>query len=132
MGRTGRSGSTGSRISVPNAWASLATITTYYAPSPLCPTYVKDIVDEAINDVGTEYVQVGSVEYGSVIKLTGTVVPWASWWDLDPTGTAQFTHQVEQQHATATYLGLLNGTSTVGAAVKLAAMGARTAARQQS
>lgn len=118
--------------SVPNAWASLATITAYYDPSPLCPTYVKDVIDEAENDVGTEYVQVGTEEYGSAIKLTGTVVPWSSWWDLDPTGTAQFTHQVGQQHATATYLGLLNAVPTVGAAVKLMAMGARTAARRES
>ena len=31
---------------VPNAWATLATIPTYYTPSPRCPFYVKDIVDE--------------------------------------------------------------------------------------
>ena len=114
--------------SVPNAWASLTTITTYYDPAPLCPTYVKDILDEALEDVGTEYVQVSTTDNGSVIKLTGTVVPWSSWWDLDPTGTAQFTHQVAQQHATATYLGMLNATPTVGAAIKLVAMAARTAA----
>ena len=113
--------------SVPNAWASLATIVTYYDPSPLCPTYVRDIIVGALLDVGSEYVQVGTEEYGSAIKLTGTIAPWASWWDLDPTGTAQFTHQVGQQHATSTYFGLLNAVPTVGAAIKLMAMGARAA-----
>lgn len=117
---------------VPNAWASLSTITTYYTPSPRCPSYIKDIVDEAIDDVGTEYVQVGDLATGSAVELTGTVVPWSSWWDLDPTGTAQFAHQVAEQHATATYLGLLAGTPHVGWTVKLAAMGARLAARAAS
>lgn len=118
--------------SVPNAWASLATIVAYYDPSPLCPPYVRDIIAEALLDVGSEYVQVGTDEYGSAIKLTGTIAPWASWWDLDPTGTAPFTHQAGQQHATATYLGLLNAAPTVGAAIKLMAMGARAAAGQES
>jgi hypothetical protein len=118
--------------SVPNAWASLQTITTYYQPSPLCPDYIKDIVDEGQNDVGTEYVQVGTTSAGSVVELDGTVVPWSSWWDLDPTGTAQFAHQVAEQHATATYLGLLSATPVVGATVKLAAMGARTQASTNS
>jgi Lipase (class 3) len=111
--------------SVPNAWASLATIATYYQPSPLCPTYVKDIVADAEHDVGSEYVQVGTVEGGSAVALPGTVVPWWSGWDLDPTGTAQFAHQVEAQHALATYHGLLASAPTLAATVKLAAMGAR-------
>ena len=118
--------------SVPNAWASLATIPGYYEPSPLCPTYVRDIIVQALIDVRSEYVQVGTDEYGSAIKLTGTIVPWSSWWDLDPTGTAQFTHQVGQQHATSTYFGLLNAAPTVGAAIKLMAMGARAADSQES
>jgi hypothetical protein len=115
---------------VPNAWATLSTIPTYYSPSPRCPFYVKDIVDEAITDVGSEYVQVGDPTTGSAVELTGQAVPWSSWWDLDPTGTAQFAHQVGEQHATATYLGLLAATPHIGATVKLAAMGARTAARK--
>jgi hypothetical protein len=114
--------------SVPNAWATLSTITSYYPPSPLCPDYIKDIVDEAIKDVGSEYVQVGDTGTGSAVELTGQVVPWSSWGDLDPTGTAEFAHQVAEQHATATYLGLLAATPNVGATVKLAAMGARVAA----
>ena len=116
--------------SVPNAWASLATITTYYTPSPLCPTYIKDIVADAEWDVGTEYVQVGTAASGSAVALPGTVVTGWGWWDLDPTGTAEFAHQVGEQHATATYLGMLNATPAVGATVKLAAMRARSAARR--
>jgi hypothetical protein len=115
--------------SVPNAWASLPTIATYYTPSPRCPDYVQDIVVEGQKDVGSEYVQVGTADQGSAVALPGTVVPWWSWWDLDLTGTAQFVHQVEVQHATATYLGLLSTAPTVAATVKLAAIGARRAAR---
>lgn len=117
---------------VPNAWASLATITGFYTPAPLCPGYVTDVVDEAERDVGSEYVQVGTVAGESAVALPGQVVPWWSWWDLDPTGTAQFAHQVGVQHGTATYHGLLASAPTVAATVKLAAMGARTAARRRS
>jgi hypothetical protein len=116
--------------SVPNAWASLATITTYYDSSLLCPAYIKDVVDGAEIGVGSEYVQVGTEDSGSALALPGAVVPWSSWLGMDPTGTAQFAHQVEQQHATATYLGLLDATPTVGATVKLTAMGARVAVGQ--
>jgi hypothetical protein len=128
--------STGYRVyntldSVPNAWASLSTILTYYTPSPLCPDYIEDIVKDAESDIVGEYVQVGTAAGGSAVALQGTVVPWSSWWDLDPTGTAQFAHQVGEQHATATYLGLLAGTPAVGATVKLAAMRVRAAARAQ-
>ena len=117
---------------MPNAWASLSTITTYYQPAPLCPSYVKDIIADGEQDVGSEYVQVGTEAAGSAIPLPGTVVPWWSWWDLDPTGTAQFVHQVPVQHETATYNGLLSAVPTTVHTVKLAAMGARSAARRQS
>ena len=117
--------------SVPDAWASLATIATYFSPSPRCPDYLKEIIAQGERDVGTEYVQVGTVAQGSAVALTGHVVPWSSWWNLDPTGTAQFAHQVGEQHATATYLGLLAAPPMMGATVKLTAMHARMQARRR-
>ena len=116
---------------IPNAWASLPTIETYYQPAPLCPDYVKDIISDAVDHIGKEYTQVGTAGQGSAIALPGTVVPWWSWWDLDPTGTVPFAHQVAVQHHPATYLSLLDGTTPISAAsMKLQAMGARVQARR--
>ena len=117
---------------IPNAWASLSTIATYYQPAPLCPTYVQDIIAEARKDVGTEYVQVGTAAQGSAVPLQGKVIPWWSWWDLDPTGTVPFAHQVAEQHHPATYMSLLSGTPMTATAAKLAAIGSRLKARQAS
>ena len=39
---------------IPNAWASLSTIATYYQPAPLCPEYIKEIIAEAEKDVGSD------------------------------------------------------------------------------
>jgi lipase (class 3) len=116
---------------IPNAWATLGTIGTYYQPAPLCPDYIKDIIAEAQKDVGTEYVQVGTAAAGSAVPLTGSVIPWWSWWDLDPTGTVPFAHQIAEQHHPATYQSLLAGTTpTLAAATRLMAMGARLQAKQ--
>jgi hypothetical protein len=115
---------------IPNAWATLPTIETYYQPKPHCPTYIKDIIDEAQAHIGTEYTQVGSTAHGSAVSLKGHVEPWNSWWDLDPTGTAQFAHQVGIQHGTATYLGLLSAVPAFASTMKLMAIGARVRARR--
>jgi len=113
--------------SVPNAWATLATIEAYYTPSPLCPEYIKDIVNVGIKGVGSAYVQVGEASAGSAVDLQGRLAPLPPWWGADPTGTVQFARQVAEQHATATYLSLLAATPVAGATVKLSAMGARIA-----
>lgn len=115
---------------IPNAWASLSTIATYYQPAPLCPEYIKEIIAEAEKDVGSDYVQVGTAEQGSAIALPGSVMPWWSWWDLDPTGTVPFAHQVLEQHHPATYLSLMSGSPTLAGASKLQAMGARLKSKQ--
>jgi hypothetical protein len=112
--------------SVPNAWASLETIASYYQPAPLCPSYIQDIIADAQSDVGNEYVQVGTAAAGSAISLTGGIIQWPYWLDLDPTGTAPFVWEVDAQHHPATYLSLLDGTTPMlAAASKLLAMGAR-------
>jgi hypothetical protein len=116
---------------VPNGWATLPTITTYYSPSPRCPEDVKLIVDEAVKFVGTEYVQVGTAAAESAVPLTGHVIPWDSWiGNLDPTGNVEFAHQVGEQHATATYAGLLSATPSVAASVKVRSLAARVQARR--
>lgn len=116
---------------VPNAWASLPTIGTYYRPAPPCPAYIQDVIAEAQKEIGNEYVQVGTEAAGSAMALPGTIIPWPTWLDLDPTGTAPFAYEVEQQHHPATYMGLLNGTTSAQASrSKLLAMGARLKAKQ--
>jgi hypothetical protein len=116
---------------IPSAWASLPTLGTYYQPAPLCPEYIKEIIAEAEKDIGNEYVQVGTAAQGSAIALQGSVIPWWSWWDLDPTGTVPFAHQILEQHHPATYMSLLTGgTPMTAPAAKLTAMGARLKARQ--
>ena len=76
------------------------------------------------------YVQVGTAEQGSAIALPGSVMPWWSWWDLDPTGTVPFAHQVLEQHHPATYLSLMSGSPTMAGASKLQAMVARLKSKQ--
>jgi len=90
---------------VPNAWATLATIETYYQGYYLCPQELKDIVNFGIRRVGDEYVNVGTDQ-----PLTGQVIwPFGSGRteEIDPIGDAIFLWQVAQQHATLNYLSLL-------------------------
>jgi hypothetical protein len=116
---------------VPNGWATLPTITTYYAPSPHCPEDVTLIIDEAVKFVGTEYVQVGTSVAGSVVPLTGHVIAWDTWiGNLDPTGNVEFAHQVAEQHATSTYASLLSAAPTVAASLKVRSLASRVRARR--
>jgi hypothetical protein len=115
---------------IPNAWASLGTIGTYYQPAPLCPEYIQEIIAEAEKDVGNEYVQVGTSAAGSAISLPGSVLPWPIWLDLDPTGTAPFAYEMSLQHMTSTYQNLLSGTVSTAIGSKLLAMRARLKAKQ--
>ena len=111
---------------VPNAWASLAHVDTYYQPKPLAPEDIKLLVSEAIKIVGAEYVQVGTKAAGSEHPLPGQVIPWNSFiGNLDPTGNVEYAHQVGEQHATATYMRLLAAQPHMAATVKLSAMSAR-------
>lgn len=93
---------------VPNAWSSLLTIKTYYAPNPGCPDNFKLIIDATILGVGTRYSQVGNKADGSAIPLLGQVVAVpASAFPVDLLGDVQFINELNYQHGTGTYLSLL-------------------------
>jgi Lipase (class 3) len=59
---------------VPNAWASLNTVGTYYPPLVSCPPDISNIINRAENAVGGEYAQLGEREVGSAIELSGTLM----------------------------------------------------------
>jgi hypothetical protein len=92
---------------VPNSWASLSVIETYYDPAPRCTGEIKAIVDHAIKIIGTQYAQVGTSAQGSAVKLDGSVVTVPTF-GIDPVGDALFFRQLQQQHGTSMYQHLLN------------------------
>jgi hypothetical protein len=96
---------------VPNAWASLDTVTTYYPPLVPCPSDIGKIVVRAETAVGGKYCQLGEPAAGSAVELDGTVVtptraPRARA-GLNPHENALFLWEAGQQHACTTYQILL-------------------------
>jgi hypothetical protein len=59
---------------VPNAWASLGTVETYYPPLVSCPSDINKIIDRAENAVSGKYRQLGDLALGSAIELPGTII----------------------------------------------------------
>jgi hypothetical protein len=107
---------------VPNAWASLPTIKTYYDPFPPCPGDIKDVIDLAQGFVGTKYAQVGTSAQGSAVKLPGHILfsaPQAAAIATDPVGDALFLYEAYLQHGTATYASLLNAAPILPIQAKL-------------
>ena len=96
---------------VPNAWASLNTVETYYPPLVSCPSDIKKIIGRAENAVGGKYRQLGELPVGSAIELPGTIItPFAAprgRMDLNPFENALFLWEAAQQHACTTYQMLL-------------------------
>lgn len=111
---------------VPNSWATLHTIETYYTPFPSCTAEIKRVIGEAADFVGADYVQVGTAAQGSAVPLTGQVTarPGAGL-GLDPLGDALFLYELAQQHASATYLRLLAAPAVPAAVAKLRGAGFR-------
>jgi Lipase (class 3) len=96
---------------VPNAWASLDTVETYYPPLVSCPPDISKIVGRADNAVAGKYVQLGELAAGTAIELDGTVVtPFAAHRGRLKPNTfenALFLWEAGQQHACTTYQALL-------------------------
>ena len=117
---------------MPNAWASLGTVETYYPPLVSCPPDITTIVGYAEQAVGTTYRQLGDSAAGSAIELSGTViVPFATHRGrlaLNPFENALFLWEAAQQHACTTYQTLLQTPLTVPA---LARIGRTLAAAQR-
>ena len=59
---------------VPDAWASLSTVETYYPPLVSCPTDIKNIIGRAENAVAGKYRQLGELALGSAIELPGSII----------------------------------------------------------
>ena len=96
---------------VPNAWASLATVETYYPPLVACSPDITKIIGRAETAVTAEYCQLGELAMGSAIELSGTIItPFgANRGRLEPHAfeNALFLWEAAQQHACTTYQALL-------------------------
>jgi hypothetical protein len=96
---------------VPNAWASLNTVETYYPPLVSCPSDISKIIDRAENAVSGKYRQLGELALGSAVELLGTIVtPFGvhrGRMERNPFENALFLWEAAQQHACTTYQALL-------------------------
>jgi hypothetical protein len=110
---------------VPESWASLPAIARKYTPAPPCPATLKPIIDRAVTAVGTSYEQVGNAVNGSAVLLHGQVeTPTAPALSPDP-AAALFFQEVDQQHATETYMQLLSAPAVSRALATLSAVRAK-------
>jgi hypothetical protein len=102
---------------VPNAWASLDTVKSYYPPLILCPPNIGRIVDRAEEAVGGKYRQLGDLAVGSAIELSGAIItPLAmnrGRLEVNAFENALFLWEAAQQHACTTYQALLQTPLTV-------------------
>ena len=97
---------------VPNAWASLPVINTYYQGFILAPQEIQDVINFAQSVVGNGYVQLGVPGDDSAHPLQGHII-WPSATShaaFDPIADALFLWQVAQQHSGLNYLSLLGVT----------------------
>ena len=96
---------------VPNAWASLNTVETYYPPLVSCPPDIGNVIGRAEQAVSGKYVQLGEPAVGSAVELSGTLMtPFGAHrgrLGLNPFENALFLWEAAQQHACTTYQALL-------------------------
>jgi hypothetical protein len=106
---------------VPNAWATLPTIESYFQPFPSCPRDIKDLINWAQGVVTGEYTQVGSTSDGTAIALPGHLIflSHATALGIDPIGDALFLYEAAQQHHGATYQALLQAPQVPASRAKL-------------
>jgi hypothetical protein len=108
---------------VPNAWASLDTVETYYPPLVSCPPDITRLIARAETAVAGKYGQLGEIVVGSAVELSGTIIaPFGTYRGrLDPNAfeNAVFLWETGQQHACTTYQALLQTPLTVPAVGRL-------------
>jgi hypothetical protein len=108
---------------VPDAWASLNTVETYYPPLVSCPPDIARLISRAETAVAGKYCQLGEVAMGSAIELSGTLIsPLGAYRGrLEPNAfeNALFLWEAAQQHACTTYQALLQAPLTVPAVGRL-------------
>jgi hypothetical protein len=107
---------------VPNAWASLPTIETYYPPFVNCPSDIQSTINWAQSQIsGKNYTQVGTDAQQSVIKLAGQILfgPATAGAVLSPIDDILFGLEALWQHGGANYLNLLSATQLSATTAKL-------------
>ena len=108
---------------VPNAWASLNTVETYYPPLVSCPADITRLIGRAETAVAGKYCQLGEVAVGSAIELSGTIIRplGADRGRLEPNAfeNALFLWEAAQQHACTTYQALLQAPLMIPAVARL-------------
>jgi Lipase (class 3) len=113
---TDESGSTAFRFFntldvVPNAWATLDNVETYYPPLVSCSSEITRLVARAETAVAGKYCQLGEVAMGSAVELSGTIVtPFGATrgrLEANAFENALFLWEAAQQHACTTYQVLL-------------------------
>jgi lipase (class 3) len=108
---------------VPNAWASLETVETYYPPLVSCSTDISKLVGRAEKAVAGKYVQLGELALGSAAELNGAIIaPFGAHrgrLGLNPFENALFLWEAGQQHACTTYQALLQTPLLVPAVGKI-------------
>jgi triacylglycerol lipase len=108
---------------VPNAWASLATVETYYPPLVPCPPDITRIIGRAETAIAGKYTQLGDLATGSAIELSSTIItPFGAYrgrWEPNAFENALFLWEAAQQHACTTYQALLQTPLTVPAVGRL-------------
>ena len=108
---------------VPNAWASLNTVETYYPPLVSCPSDINKIIDRAESAAGGKYRQLGERAVGSAIELPDMIIiPFGvhrGRMERNPFENALFLWEAAQQHACTTYQALLQTPLTVPAIGKV-------------
>lgn len=117
---------------VPNAWATLPTIETYYPPLLPCPSDIKAVVDFAARKVGSEYAQLGTSANGSAIELPGKFLsPFdfeETFAEFSPIGDTLFLLEAARQHHPTTYQNLLGLPVVSAATAKLKRIAAKVRA----
>ncbi|AQG80487.1 lipase family protein [Spirosoma montaniterrae] len=94
---------------VPNGWASLETVTTYYPGFVNCPTDIVSAINTVQSYISNDaYTQVGEASNQSAVELPGHLLFGSVQPSLDPISDVLFGLEAGWQHETANYLNLLN------------------------
>lgn len=107
---------------VPNGWATLNTVTTYYPPLIPCPADVVSTINWAQTYIADDnYTQVGTAQEQSAVGLAGKILfgPAGTTGAITPIGDVLFGLEASWQHQGANYLNLLNAAPLGAAAAKL-------------
>lgn len=96
---------------VPNGWATLSTVTTYYPPLLPCPADIVSIINWAQTYIADyNYMQVGTTQQQSAVSLPGKILfgPAGTQGEITPIGDVLFGLEASWQHQGANYIHLLS------------------------